>query len=201
MQPDLIPEQEEQQQPVMPATPAPTPKSPKKSNLLTIVLGIALLFSGLALAAVGVWAFQLNTDLQSTQAALTSLQGQYDSLTAENKKLTSDFNTATSDLDAARSELEKVKQDLTSMQSEMDKSKQQISDQQTRIEKAAQYADVLNGFFLVDSTYTQHKRRIDKLNDATLADLLDIYDRDVNNNDAWNDYVSYILGTILDYLE
>lgn len=201
MQPDPMSSQD-QPQPTMPAA-APTapPKLSKKPNILTIILVIALLFSGVAFVGVSFWAYRLNTDLKSTKAALTTLQGQYDSLVAEKGKLTSSLDATTFDLNATKTELEQAKKDLTNTQSELDKSKQEASNLQAKIEKAAQYTDVLYGFFLVDSTYIQHKRRVDNVSDATLSDLLDKYDADVNSDSAWNDYVSYVIGTIMDSLE
>jgi septal ring factor EnvC (AmiA/AmiB activator) len=200
MQSDPMPSQE-QSQAVMPVVPALEPKSPKKRNILTIVLVAVLFFSGVALAGVSFWAYRLNTDLKSTKAALTALQGQYDSLSAEKNKLTSSLDTTTSDLNAAKTELEQAKKDLTNTQSELDKSRQEVSNLQTRTEKAVQYVDVLSGFFLADSTYTQHKRRVDKVGDSTLSELLEQWNKNVNDTNAWNDYVSYIIGTIMDSLK
>lgn len=98
--------------------------------------------------------------------------------------------------------MEKTRTDLTNTKSELDKVKGEVSDLKARIEKAAQYVDVLNGFFLEDSNYTQHKRRVDRVNDAELSALLDKYENsDDGDDDAYYDYLTYIIETALDLLD
>ena len=176
------------------------PPSPRKVNFPAIVLGVFLLFSLVALAGVGFWVYRLNTNLKATQADLAALQGQYESLTAEKDQLITDLNTTTSELDATKTELDQSKADLSNAQSELDTAKKEASDLRTRMKRAAQYVDVLRGFFLVDSTYTQHNRRVEAVDDSTLSDLLDIYEN-TDSDEAWADYVSYIIDTSLDHLE
>ena len=183
-----------------------TPKPPKKFNYLAMILGIFLFFSCVVLAGLGIWSFRLNTNLKSTQAELTVLKGNFESLTTEKNQLTSDLNATTSELNATKTELENTKsdlentkKDLSSAQSDLDRSKKEVSDLRANMDKAAKYVDVLDGFFFRDSSFTQHKRRVSKLNDSTLSDLLDAYEKKHDQN-TFDDYVSYILETIIDLL-
>jgi cell division protein FtsB len=157
MQPDLLsPEKEESQpasssaevallemHPSEESNPSPAGRKRSRFNPVYLVLGVLVFLLLAAFAWVGYWAYDLSTQLSTTQQQMAALQAdhtqletEYETLKAENENL----NTA---LTQTKADLEKSNTDLAAAQSDLGKSRDQVNDLKNKITKAGKLAEVL----------------------------------------------------------
>ncbi len=95
---------------------APSARSAHKA--IFIFGGLLLLIAVVAAAGLGIWSYQLRSNLADAESQLASLQGDYGKLKADYAKLTADLGQANSTIDQAKSDLGKANADLKAVQSE-----------------------------------------------------------------------------------
>ena len=160
MQPDLLsPEKEEnlpelfspEESPLESVQEAaennPSPKKKRsKFKLVYLALGMLVVLLLAAIAWVGYWAYDLNTQLTTTQQQLAALQSghaqletDYESLKSENKKLNAE-------LIQTKTDLEKANSALAAAQSDLGQSQGQNKSLNTKIGKASRLAKILYAF-------------------------------------------------------
>jgi septal ring factor EnvC (AmiA/AmiB activator) len=131
------------------------------NKILTIAGVVILVVAVIAAAGLGVWGYQLNTKISSTQKQIVSLQGDYDKLKADNAQLTTNLSTTNATLDKNKSDLAKIQADLKSVNSD-------IADERTRINKAKKLTDVAISIFVKRENVDLLTNQIGATGDAKL---------------------------------
>ena len=174
----------------------------QKRGPITGILVIFLVILLVAVAGLGFWAYQLNSNLVATQQQLTTLQNDYADLQSEHATLKSDHEKLTTDLSQANTDLEKSNGDLTTAQADLQKSQDQNKGLNTRVDLASKKAEVL--YAIANVSNAAEFLAIDALVKSTRDDQLLA---------QWNNFVAapsaegsgnlilYLIGSIRDSLK
>lgn len=118
-------------------------KKRSKFRLIYLAFGL-LVFLLFALSAwVGYWAYDLSTELVTTQQQLTALQGKYDQLQADYTTLTGEHENLNADLTQAKADFEKMSAELAAAQTNLTKSQEQNRELTAKLKKAGKLAEIL----------------------------------------------------------
>ena len=152
----------------------------------SLFLTVALLGS----AGMGVWTYNLNNQLQQSQADYQALQKDYKKLDSQSSQAKADYESkldkAQTNLEEAQSQIKRLESNLEQAQTENKALKDKISAIQSKVA-------VLNAFwFTSDSAFAQ---RVDSSNDEQLKKLY----KAVSESKSWNafvDLMSYLIQSI-----
>jgi septal ring factor EnvC (AmiA/AmiB activator) len=152
----------------------------------SLFLGVALLGS----AGMGVWTYNLNNQLERSQADYQALKSDYDKLDSEYGQAKADYesrlNKAQADLEDERAQTKRLESSLEQAQAENKVLKDKISAIQSKVA-------MLNAFwFTSDSAFAQ---RVDSLNDEQLKKLYKAA-TDSQSWDTFVDLMSYLIQSI-----
>lgn len=118
-------------------------KKRSKFRLIYLAFGL-LVFLLFALSAwVGYWAYDLSTELVTTQQQLTALQGKYDQLQADYTTLTGEHENLNADFTQAKADFEKMSAELAAAQTNLTKSQEQNRELTAKLKKAGKLAEIL----------------------------------------------------------
>lgn len=207
--PEVQPQVEQQIQPQEPQPPPPVMDiaPPRKSNLFTIVLSVLMVIAIGLTGWQGYRVSQSSKQLDAANASLTGLQADYETLTAEKTALDAELASVKSDLESTQNELKATQDELTATQSaiastknDTTKVKAQIATLKKDMQKARTYNEILRGGFEDGETFLQSYFRILAIGDDALSKVFVTFlnHRTVEN---FNNFVGYILTTIVDILE
>lgn len=176
----------------------PVAQAPKKFNSMIIVVVVLVL----ALIGVGVWGFQQNSALKTTQADLTTLQGKYDSLTTDHTKTTADLEAANTELTSTKGDLEKAQSDLASKQDDLKKAQDKNTDLQNKNIAASKKADIL--FAVVNIKTSTDLFKVDSMiKDTKDTALISEWSKFTSNPTAENstNFLLYLIEAVKDTLK
>ena len=153
----------------------------------SLFLGVALLGS----AGMGVWTYNLNNQLERSQADYQALKSDYDKLDSEDGKAKADYesrlNKAQANLEDERAQTKRLESSLEQAQAENKVLKDKISAIQSKV-------TVLNAFwFTSDTVFTQ---QVDSSNDEQLKKLYKAMQDSPESWDAFVEFMSYLIQSI-----
>jgi septal ring factor EnvC (AmiA/AmiB activator) len=163
-----------------------------KQTIITILMIVFMCAILTGIAGMGYWIYQLTTDLNATQDALTALQGKYDNLTVEKDKLAAD-------LDQTRTELEKTREELSTAQSNLTKSKGETAALQKKMGKARALVEVLIATLVERQNDQGIEKTVMATGDGKLKELWTTAKAEPNktNIQAWLDYLLETTAVLL----
>jgi len=153
-----------------------------------LFLSVALLGS----AGLGVWTYNLDNQLEQSQADYQSLKSNYEELDSEYAQAKADYESssakAQADLEEARAQIKRLEGNLEQSQAENKALKNKISDIQSKVA-------VLNAFwFTSDSAFAS---RVDGSDDEQLKKLYESLG-EAQSWDAFVELMSYLIQSISD---
>ncbi len=152
----------------------------------SLFLTVALLGS----AGMGVWTYNLNNQLQQSQADYQALQNNYKKLDSESSQVKADYE---SKLDKAQANLEEAQSQIKRLESNLEQAQTENKAMKDKISAIQSKVAVLNAFwFTSDSAFAQ---RVDSSNDEQLQKLY----KAVKESQSWNafvDLMSYLIQSI-----
>jgi regulator of replication initiation timing len=111
-------------------------KKRSRKGLAGVALGVLVFLLVASIALVGYWAYQLSTELTTTQQELSTLQ-------AEHQKLQEEYQTLSSEKDQLAKDLEKANTDLATTKSDLSTAQQKSSNLTSKINKASKLYGVV----------------------------------------------------------
>ena len=153
----------------------------------SLFLGVALLGS----AGMGVWTYNLNNQLEQSQADNGALKRDYNKLESEYGQAKADYesrlNKAQADLEDERAQTKRLESSLEQTQAENKVLKDKISAIQSKVA-------VLNAFwFTSDTVFTQ---QVESSNDEQLKKLYKAMQDSPESWDAFVEFMSYLIQSI-----
>lgn len=152
----------------------------------SLFLGVALLGS----AGMGVWTYNLNNQLEKSQADYQALKSDYDKLDSAYGKAKADYESrldeAQADLEDQRAQTKRLEGNLEQAQSENKALKEKMSAIQSKVA-------VLNAFWFTSDSAFAHL--VDSSNDEQLKKLY----KSVKDSQSWDTFVdlmSYLIQSI-----
>jgi uncharacterized protein HemX len=187
------------------ARPVPAPVQAKKptrwGNIAAVVLGLGMVFLLIVAAGLGFWAYNLNTQLTTTQQELATLQGDYGKLKAEHANLQSENEKVSASLTQTKTDLEKANGDLATAQDSLKTAQGQYTDLTAKVDKVAKYADVLNTLVKMDqSGLLKIESKIEAANDSGLNAVWNKF-KNSPSGDTMSDVLVYLTSAIEDNLK
>ncbi|RPJ28840.1 MAG: hypothetical protein EHM33_03045 [Chloroflexi bacterium] len=163
--------------------------------LVKIFYIVGVLFLTVALlgsAGMGVWTYNLNNQLEQSQADYQALKSDYKKLDSEYGQAKADYvassDKAQADLEEAQSQIKRLESNLEQAQTENKALKDKISAIQSKVA-------VLNAFWFTSDTV--FAKQVDNSNDEQLKSLY----KAVNESNSWEafvDLMSYLIQSISD---
>jgi len=154
----------------------------------SLFLTVALLGS----AGMGVWTYNLNNQLEQSQADYQALKTDYDKLDSEYGQAKADYQSksdkAQANLEEAQTQIKRLESNLEQAQSESKALKDKLSAIQSKVA-------VLNAFWF--SSDTVFAKRVDSSDDEQLKSLY----KAVKESNSWETFVdlmSYLIQSISD---
>lgn len=196
MQPEPALSQEPQKQESELQGGNPVTAPPRKFNVKILFLILLIL----AVAGLGFWAFQQNTNLKAAQMSLATLQGKYDNLIAEKGRLTTEFGQVSSELEQTNTELASTNETLKTTRADLSKSKQEASDLEAKMKKAGQYVEVMRGAFKDKDNFFATLLKVMLVKDTKLTELYDTYLKSRSSADLLK-WSSYLISTAVEVLK
>ena len=169
---------------------------PRKFNVKIPFLVLLIL----AVAGLGFWAFQLNTNLKAAQTSLATLQGKFDDLTAENGRLTTEFGQVSSELEQTNTELASTNETLKTAKADLSKSKQEASALEAKMKKAGLYVEVMRGAFKDKDNLFVTLLKVMLVKDSKLTELYETYLKSKSSADLLK-WSSYLISTTMEVLK
>lgn len=153
----------------------------------SLFLGVALLGS----AGMGVWTYNLNNQLEQSQADYQALKSDYNKLDSEYSQAKADYESrldkAQADLEDERAQTKRLESNLERAQTENKVLKDKISVVQSKVA-------VLNAFwFTSDSVFAN---QVDSSNDEQLKKLYQAVKDSPESWDAFVELMSYLIQSI-----
>lgn len=153
----------------------------------SLFLGVALLGS----AGMGVWTYNLNNQLERSQADYQALKSNYNKLDSEYSQAKADYESrlekAQTDLEDERAQTKRLESNLEQAQAENKALKDKMSAIQSKVA-------VLNAFwFTSDSAFAQ---QVDSSNDEQLKKLYKAMKDSPESWDAFVELMSYLIQSI-----
>jgi Tfp pilus assembly protein PilO len=174
----------------------PVTAPPRKFNVKIIFLILLIL----AVAGLGFWAFQLNTNLKAAQTSLETLQGKYDDLTAENGRLTTEFGQVSGELAQTSTELASTTELLKTAKADLSKSKQEVSALEAKMKKAGLYVEIMRGAFKDKDNLFVTYLKVAIVKDSELTELYDTYMKSRSSTDLLK-WFAYLISTTVEILK
>ncbi len=140
------------------------PSAGSAPKAIFIFGGLLLLIAVVAAAGLGIWSYQLRSNLAAAESQLASLQGDYGKLKADYAKLTADLGQANSTIDQAKSDLGKANADLKAVQSE-------IAAERARLDAARKLMAVLEAVSSNNPDPAEVNAQVFNTGDARLSSL------------------------------
>jgi septal ring factor EnvC (AmiA/AmiB activator) len=159
-------------------------------KILYIVGSLFLTVALLGSAGMGVWTYNLNNQLEQSQADYQALKSDYNKLDSEYSQAKADYESrldkAQADLEDEQAQIKRLESNLEQAQTENKALKDKMSAIQSKVA-------VLNAFwFTSDSVFAQ---RLESSNDEQLKELY----KNVNESQSWDAFVelmSYLIQSI-----
>ena len=152
----------------------------------SLFLGVALLGS----AGMGVWTYNLNNQLEQSQADNGALKRDYNKLESEYGQAKADYESrlekAQADLEDERAQTKRLESNLEQAQAENKALKDKMSAIQSKVA-------VLNAFWFTSDSVFAHQ--VDSSNDEQLKKLYK-YMNDSQSWDAFVEFMSYLIQSI-----
>jgi hypothetical protein len=163
------------------------------SKIAAIVGGVFLVIAIAAAIGLGIWGYQLNTNLTATQKQLASLQSDYNKLKADDTKVTANLSQTSSTLDQTKSDLAKAQSDLAKANSDK-------NGQRAKMDAARSFVNVLEALVVNSENQTGVEAKIIETGDSQLINLWSTVKKSTTtaNVSAFNDY---LIETILSDLK
>lgn len=159
-------------------------------KMFYIAGGLFLTIALLGSMGLGAWNYNLNGQLEKSQADYEALQSKYDQLAAEHTESKAEFesklDTSQNELEESQSEVAKLERDLEQAESKNKSMENQLSSIQSKVA-------VLNAFwFTSESSFAN---RVEKSDDEELQQLY----KTLVEEDSWDAFanlMSYLIESI-----
>ncbi len=111
-------------------------RTDKPNKAFTIVGALLMVIAIVAAVGLGVWSYQLNTKLTTTQAQLTTTQSQLASLQAQHDQLKTDHANLATERTRLNATIEQGKADLAKVNADLNTANDQITAQRAKLDLA-----------------------------------------------------------------
>ena len=175
-------------------------KQVNKSKIVSIILGVFLGIAIIVAAGLGIWAYQLNTNLTATQKKLTSLQSDYDTLKTNNGQLTTNLSQVNSELDQTKTTLTNTQSQLTSAQSDLTKANGDNSALQSKIARVKPLIDIALAIFVNGENDTGIEAKVKATNETQLISSWNTYKKSHSRTDVAA-FINNLFNTMNDALK
>ena len=154
------------------------------NKIMYTVGGVFLVIAVVAVVGLGIWAYQLNTNLAATQKQSASLQSDYNKLKADDTQVTANLSQAQATLAQTKSDLAKAQTNLTTANSDK-------TALQSKIDAAKSFMAVVDADFVNGENLLGIETQVKATGDAKLINLLDTDMKTPNaaNATAYYDYL------------
>jgi len=160
-----------------------------------LFLTVALLGS----MGLSVWTYNLNNELEQSQAGYKSLQEKYNKLDSETSQAKADYESRLDetqiDLESAQAELKDAQARINKLENDLDAARAENKSLRSKVSAIQSKVAVLNAFwFTSDSAFAA---RVESSDDAQLKKLY----KSMSESQSWDDFVelmSYLIQSISD---
>lgn len=150
---------------------------------LYIVGGLFIITVFVAAVLLGLWAYDLNTQLAQSHTEYQALKSDYDKLNSEYGQAKDEFKAQSSQADA---DLNGSKARVTKLESEVEKLQNENNRLRTKIAEIQDNVAILSGFwFMSDSAF---ERKVSTSDDEQLKQLY----KTLQASQKWEDYVGFM---------
>ena len=159
-------------------------------KIFYIAGGLFLSFALLGSMGLGAWTYNLNNELEQSQADYAALQKDYNKLDSEYNQTKADYESS---LDKAQTELEDAQAQIKELEQDLDKSQSENKSLERKVSAIQSKVAVLNAFwFTSESAFAQ---RVENSDDEQLKELY----KAMNESQSWDAFVelmSYLIESI-----
>jgi len=152
----------------------------------SLFLGVALLGS----AGMGVWTYNLNNQLEQSQADYQALKSDYNKLDSEYSQAKADYESR---LDKAQADLEDEQAQTKRLESNLEQARAENEALKDKMSAIQSKVAVLNAFWFTSDSVFAHQ--VDSSNDEQLKKLY----KDMNDSQSWDafvEFMSYLIQSI-----
>lgn len=160
------------------------------SKTIGYVLGFFLLIAILASGGLGVWGYQLNAKLTTTQKQLASVQGDLDKARADNAQLSANLEQSNSSLGQTKADLVKAQSDLKAAESDK-------SMQQAKLDRVKKYLLVTDAIWVNGENDNSIKAKVKATGDSQLISLFAtvMQTPNISNGQAFDEFLFGAIDT------
>ena len=159
-------------------------------KIFYIAAGLFLSIMLLGSMGLGAWNYNLNNQLEQSEADYSTLQSDYNKLDSESSQSKADYE---SKLDKAQAELDEADAQIKKLERELDQAKSENKALESKVSAIQSKVAVLHAFwFTSESAFAQ---RVENSDDKQLKELY----KTMNDTDTWDafvEFMSYLIQSI-----